>query len=231
MTVDIGARIRSLRRQQEMDVTALARAAGLSRGYLSHVESGAAVPSIPALERLGEILGVPVSAFFTDGAAGSASSDGHPGARTAIQANGAGAAPAATSPAPSRDPARHPQGLGPGATVTEAQIVRANERRSVTWPTLTNHRFEVLVPDLNRAVEVMMLEVTPPDDSPRRTHGHYGESFVLVLEGTFEVVLEDAKHILGTGDAIYFPNSLPHGLYLSGDQPGRAIWVQSPPYF
>jgi transcriptional regulator with XRE-family HTH domain len=62
--VRIGARLRRLRLERRVPLTALSRRAGLSPGYLSQVENDLAMPSTTALGRLAEALGVPLSSVF-----------------------------------------------------------------------------------------------------------------------------------------------------------------------
>jgi transcriptional regulator with XRE-family HTH domain len=62
--VRIGARLRALRLERRVPLTALSRRAGLSPGYLSQVENDLAMPSTTALSRLAEVLEVPLSSFF-----------------------------------------------------------------------------------------------------------------------------------------------------------------------
>jgi transcriptional regulator with XRE-family HTH domain len=62
--VRIGARLRALRLERRVPLTALSRQAGLSPGYLSQVENDLAMPSTTALGRLAEALDVPLSSVF-----------------------------------------------------------------------------------------------------------------------------------------------------------------------
>lgn len=63
---DIGARIRQLRRAQDLTLNVLAQRSCLSIGYLSNVERGAAIPSLKALSRIAAALGQSVSFFLPD---------------------------------------------------------------------------------------------------------------------------------------------------------------------
>lgn len=60
----IGREVREFRRQLEMTVTELAKAAGLSAGMLSKIENGVTSPSLATLQALSAALHVPVTAFF-----------------------------------------------------------------------------------------------------------------------------------------------------------------------
>ncbi len=61
----IGAEIRRQRKRQEMTITMLADAAGLSQGMLSKIETGQTSPSLATLASLAEALAVPLSSFFS----------------------------------------------------------------------------------------------------------------------------------------------------------------------
>ena len=56
-----GARVRAVRQEAGMSQEALAEAAGLHPTFISNVERGYRVPSVPTLIRLASSLGVPPS--------------------------------------------------------------------------------------------------------------------------------------------------------------------------
>ena len=60
----IGREVRDFRKQLDMTVTELAKAAGLSAGMLSKIENGVTSPSLATLQALSAALHVPVTAFF-----------------------------------------------------------------------------------------------------------------------------------------------------------------------
>jgi len=60
-SVNLGARIRALRRKRKMTVNELAQKAGVSVGMVSQVERGIANPSLRILERLRLTLDIPLS--------------------------------------------------------------------------------------------------------------------------------------------------------------------------
>jgi len=64
LEVAIGREVRGFRKQLEMTVTELAKAAGLSAGMLSKIENGVTSPSLATLQALSAALHVPVTAFF-----------------------------------------------------------------------------------------------------------------------------------------------------------------------
>ncbi len=62
--VDLGARVRQLRRERGLTLKALGGEAGLSHPFLSQLERGLARPSVGSVERIAHALGVPVTALW-----------------------------------------------------------------------------------------------------------------------------------------------------------------------
>lgn len=58
---DLGARVRTLRRERGLTLKGLGRLAGLSHPFLSQVERGLAKPSVSSVERIAAALDVPVA--------------------------------------------------------------------------------------------------------------------------------------------------------------------------
>ncbi len=63
----IGQRLQALRREQGLTLEQLAAESGFSAGYLSQIETGAAVPSLTALQLIAAELGADVAEFFPEG--------------------------------------------------------------------------------------------------------------------------------------------------------------------
>lgn len=61
---DIGHALRSRRRQLGLSIVEVARGSELSIGYISLLERNLASPSITALMRIGEVLGLPLAYFL-----------------------------------------------------------------------------------------------------------------------------------------------------------------------
>jgi len=66
----IAARLRRLRLQQKLTLTAAARTVGISASLLSAVERGQANPSVATLQKLTHLYGTNVLSFFGDGDGG-----------------------------------------------------------------------------------------------------------------------------------------------------------------
>jgi transcriptional regulator with XRE-family HTH domain len=65
--VELGQRIRHLRKRAGISARALASKAGLTQSHLSKLETGAAKPSLEALERICRAMGVSLAEFFAAG--------------------------------------------------------------------------------------------------------------------------------------------------------------------
>ena len=66
--MDIGRRLRELRIRRGLVIEDIARKTGLSRPYISQVETGKASPSLQTVEKLAQALGVPPAYLFLDDA-------------------------------------------------------------------------------------------------------------------------------------------------------------------
>ena len=62
--VQIGERVRTVRTSQGISVRTLAGKVGFSPSFISQIENGQVSPSIASLERIAEILGIPLVGFF-----------------------------------------------------------------------------------------------------------------------------------------------------------------------
>lgn len=60
---------------------------------------------------------------------------------------------------------------------------------------------------------------------------HAGEEVGYVLEGTIELLLGDARHVIHAGDAFTFSSQIPHGYRNTGSTVARILWVNTPATF
>ena len=63
----LGARLRSLRKQDDLNQSVVANAIGVARSTISMWESGEREPDFEALEALADYFNVPISTFFASG--------------------------------------------------------------------------------------------------------------------------------------------------------------------
>lgn len=69
----------------------------------------------------------------------------------------------------------------------------------------------------------LVEQIMPPGfESPWHIHHEEDESF-YVIDGAVELVVEDRKMTLGTGDFAFGPRGIPHGFRVTGAAPTRLL--------
>jgi len=82
-----------------------------------------------------------------------------------------------------------------------------------------------------RLMEPQLLTVESGAGS-EEAYAHDGEEFLFVMEGCFDVWLDEKEHYeLKAGDSLSFASSVPHRWSNPGQEPTRVLWVNSPPTF
>lgn len=110
------------------------------------------------------------------------------------------------------------------------RIVKAKKRKTLIYPGSLK-RASLLTPDLRGKLEVLFTVEEPEPEGNDEWYSHEGEEFGFILEGRYEVTVEDKVYILEQGDSICFPSHLPHKMRNPGDKPSKTIWVITPPSF
>lgn len=64
--IEVGKRLRAARANQGRVIEEIATATGLSRAYISQVETGKASPSLLTLQKLSNALNIPISSLFAE---------------------------------------------------------------------------------------------------------------------------------------------------------------------
>lgn len=65
--MDIGQRIRELRKSKGLTITALASQIEISREFMSSLENNRYIPTLPTLEKICEAFNITLSDFFNEG--------------------------------------------------------------------------------------------------------------------------------------------------------------------
>jgi transcriptional regulator with XRE-family HTH domain len=116
------------------------------------------------------------------------------------------------------------------ASNTADGIVRRDQRKRL-MPANADLVYELITPDLNRAFEVVSIEIRPDTAEPDSPFLHEGEECLLVLDGILEFHLGNETHTLEQGDSITFPGTIPHWGMNTGSSPTKLIIIISPPAF
>lgn len=115
-------------------------------------------------------------------------------------------------------------------TDSPSPVVRRKERRKLTLPK-SNLTYELLTPNLNRKMEIILAELKPGRGEVQLVHHTNTEECILVLEGELEVVVAGEPYHLETGDTIYFEGVLLERIIPKGEQMVRYLSVITPPIF
>lgn len=122
--------------------------------------------------------------------------------------------------------------LLPSYHETPSPVVRKGERRDLRGATpegMGQAVYELLVPDLNGALEVTWIVTDPGHDTSAVPFTHGGEEFGLVISGRLEVFAEGELFTLRAGDSIRFDSTQPHWFRNSSDEQCVIVWVNTPP--
>jgi transcriptional regulator with XRE-family HTH domain len=109
-------------------------------------------------------------------------------------------------------------------------VVRRADRRKLTLPK-SNLTYELLTPNLNRKMEIVLAELKPGRGDVQLVHHANTEECILVLEGQLEVVIAGDTYILDTGDSVYFEGALLQKIAQHGTETVRYLSVITPPIF
>jgi transcriptional regulator with XRE-family HTH domain len=128
----------------------------------------------------------------------------------------------AGSQTPAPAPGRDAQAISP-------TLITRERRKAITYPQ-SSIRYELVVPHLQGALEVLWIEA-PPGASTGQAYSHDAEECVLVIEGSMEITIAGARYDLSEGDSMVFSGDAPHSWRNSGSGPVAIVWVTTPPSF
>lgn len=89
-----------------------------------------------------------------------------------------------------------------------------------------NFYFESLdFPASERKLSAYYAEFPPVAEEHLRPHAHQGAEVVYVLNGSLELRIGEQRHVLATGDSIYFDSGIPHAYRRHDREPCSAMIV------
>ena len=106
-------------------------------------------------------------------------------------------------------------------------VVRHADRRRLKVPD-SRIQYELMVPDLDGAVEVIWGAI-PPGGGATRGSSHPGEEVVVAFTGQVAVVVDDQEFVLEAGDTIRFDRSRPHRLHNPRATAAEFLLIVAPP--
>ena len=109
-------------------------------------------------------------------------------------------------------------------------ITRTNNRKKIIFPH-SNWEYTLLSPDLNGAIEMVLMTIPPRSQSSQMPLSHKGEEIAYVLSGTLTLYLGDSVEELAEGDSVKIPPSLPHMWENHNESEATVIFAVTPPSF
>jgi len=109
-------------------------------------------------------------------------------------------------------------------------VVRKGNRKKLSIGD-SNRLYEMLVPDLNRDIEFLMITIQEDDTAYNDLIAHEGEECGYVLKGKMKIHIKESTYTLDEGDSISFDSSIPHRFENIGEGECVSIWAMTPPTF
>jgi transcriptional regulator with XRE-family HTH domain len=104
-------------------------------------------------------------------------------------------------------------------------VARAADRRRIDFKS-THCVKELLTPqEQDPRLDIYLITLGQGGNSGEEAYGHDGEEAGLVLEGGLELVVEDRKFVLATGDTWRFSSTRPHRFSNAGQRTAKLIVI------
>jgi len=107
-------------------------------------------------------------------------------------------------------------------------VVRESERTIIRPPT-SPVAYELLSPDLQRRIEMIIMRLDPGAQSA--LGAHEGEECSHLLRGEVTVEIGGVDYEMSAGDTIYFNSGLPHRVRCTGADEAVMVAAITPPRF
>jgi len=112
--------------------------------------------------------------------------------------------------------------LGPVVRKEERKVIVNKDSRLI---------YQLLSPNQNRRIELLLSRLDIRSTSAESPIGHKGDEAALILQGECRIQLGDDKYDLKEGDSIYIVENTPHKFTNTGNVPLIIVSAISPPGF
>ncbi|XAT59960.1 helix-turn-helix domain-containing protein [Rhodobacteraceae bacterium Araon29] len=208
-------KVRHERLMRKITLKELAKTCGLSYSYISQVERGEASPSLSALDKIAEALGMTVWQLLRKDSDGNASSNSQ-------------GAPA--QPSTGHLDALAAEHNNAGKAKRRTKLIKKDMRRSISLPR-SNICYQMITPDLNSQMQILLVNADPRTSSGDVKFEHDGEACVFVLSGKLEAEIGNEKFVVEEGDSLYFSGEIPHSWDNIGDKELTFLVAVTPPAY
>lgn len=110
-------------------------------------------------------------------------------------------------------------------------VVRANQRKTITFNNSDNIRYELLSPNLRGDIEFVLMTIKPGVASSEDLIPHVGEEVAYIESGQAEIFINDKSVVLNQGDSIKIPPHTKHKWVNIGNDTLKIVFALTPPTF
>lgn len=94
----------------------------------------------------------------------------------------------------------------------------------------TFHYYHLGKNKTDRHMEPFLIEIDPIESADKPFSSHEGEEFIVVVEGSIEIVYGKETYVLHTGDSIYYNAVVPHFVGAHGGNHAKIYAVVHVPF-
>lgn len=109
-------------------------------------------------------------------------------------------------------------------------VVKKDRRQNLILPN-SSIAYQLLSPDLNRKIEMIITTLTAGGASCDHPLAHPGEECAYLLRGCVRVTVGEEVFELEEGDTVYFDATLPHRIVNFGAETSEILSAITPPTF
>ncbi|MDM5188991.1 helix-turn-helix domain-containing protein [Bacillus sp. DX4.1] len=116
-------------------------------------------------------------------------------------------------------------------TSAQSLVVKADQRKKISFPESENLSYELLSPDLTGSLELALMTLSPQSSSSEKLMAHKGEEISFILEGTITLYLNQEILTLNKGDSVKIPSYMKHKWENPYKEKAVVIFAITPPTF
>lgn len=110
-------------------------------------------------------------------------------------------------------------------------VVRKSQRKHLRIPN-SKIRYSLLVPDLNRRLEILWGHIPPETEALGEDPStHSGEECIVCIEGSLVMEIDSERFVLQAGDSIAFDPSRMHRIANPAMKPAAIVVCVTPPTY
>lgn len=107
----------------------------------------------------------------------------------------------------------------------ESAIVGPQDRHTVVPPYAHGAHIELLAPVMLGKMDPREV-VLQPQTGRMLGHAHHDDEWLLVLEGSLELMVAGETYVLAEGDSVYYRGHTEHAWYNTSLYPTRLLWLR-----